>query len=153
TSTHNDRGRPPTLARAGADRAGSGDTWSMRTKSYVVTGASTGIGRACVGELARTGAHVWATVRTDKDEQALRDAHGDAVTVLRMDLADLATVRAAGERVRAAGPLHGLVDNAGVALPGPLEHIPVDVFRRQIEINLVGQLAVTQEMLPALREA
>jgi len=125
----------------------------MRTKSYVVTGASTGIGRACVAELARAGAHVWAAVRTGKDEQALRDAHGDAVTVLRMDLTDEATVHAAGERVRAAGPLHGLVDNAGVALPGPLEHIPIDVFRRQIEVNLVGQLAVTQEMLPALRQA
>jgi NAD(P)-dependent dehydrogenase (short-subunit alcohol dehydrogenase family) len=125
----------------------------MDPRSYVVTGASTGIGRACVDALARSGAKVWAAVRTDADEKALTEAHPDAVTVLRMDLTDPASIEAAGERVRAAGPLHGLVNNAGTALPGPLEHIPVETFRRQLEINLVGQLAVTQAMLPALRKA
>lgn len=125
----------------------------MNSRSYLVTGASTGIGRACVDELAGTGARVWACVRADADEKALLGDHGDGVTVLRMDLTDPASVRAAGERVCAAGPLHGLVNNAGVALPGPLEYMPIDVFRRQIEVNLVGQLAVTQVMLPALRQA
>ena len=99
------------------------------------------------------GAHVWAAVRTDKDEEALRRDYPDAVCVLRMDLTDPASVRAAGERVSASGPLHGLVNNAGVALPAPLEYVPLDLFRRQIEVNLVGQLAVTQAMLPALRQA
>lgn len=126
---------------------------AMNLSRYVVTGASTGIGRACVEELVRVGAHVWATVRTDTDEEALRRDYPDAVSVLRMDLTDPASVRAAGERVRAAGPLRGLVNNAGVAVPAPLEYVPVDVFRRQIEVNLVGQLAVTQAMLPALRQA
>ena len=125
----------------------------MNARSFVVTGASTGIGRACVDELVRVGTHVWATVRTDEDEQALCRDHPDAVTVLRMDLTDADSIRAAGERVGAAGPLHGLVNNAGVALPAPLEYIPIDAFRRQVEINLVGQLAVTQAMLPALRQA
>jgi NAD(P)-dependent dehydrogenase (short-subunit alcohol dehydrogenase family) len=55
--------------------------------------------------------------------------------------------------VRAAGPLHGLVNNAGVALPAPLEFMPLGEFRRQLEINLVGQLAVTQAVLPALHAA
>jgi NAD(P)-dependent dehydrogenase (short-subunit alcohol dehydrogenase family) len=123
------------------------------TRSYVVTGASTGIGRACVAELAGRGAHVWATVRTEQDEKSLTEAHGDAVSVLRMDLLDDASIARAGETVCAAGPLHGLVNNAGAALPGPLEFQPVDEFRRQIEINLTGQLAVTQVMLPALRAA
>ena len=50
----------------------------------------------------------------------------------------------------AAGPLFGLVNNAGAALPGPLEYLPIEVFRRQLDINLVGQLLVTQVMLPAL---
>jgi NAD(P)-dependent dehydrogenase (short-subunit alcohol dehydrogenase family) len=122
-------------------------------KSVVVTGASTGIGRACVGELARAGIHVWAAVRKDEDEESLRLEHPTGVSVLRMDLTDESAVRAAGERVRAAGPLHGLVNNAGVALPGPLEFLPIGVFRQQIEINLVGQLLVTQAMLPALRLA
>lgn len=122
-------------------------------RSFVVTGASTGIGRALVAELVAGGDHVWASVRTDEDEAALRRDHGDAVSVLRMDLTDPDSVRVAGEKVRAAGPLDGLVNNAGVALPGPLEYLPIDVFRQQIEINLVGQLAVTQAMLPALRLA
>jgi len=118
-----------------------------------VTGASTGIGRACVRELVRNGFRVWATVRTDVDEDALRRAYPDAVSVLRLDLTDPGSVEAAGERVRAAGPLHGLVNNAGVALPGPLEYIPIETFRQQIEINLVGQLTVTRAMMPAIRLA
>jgi NAD(P)-dependent dehydrogenase (short-subunit alcohol dehydrogenase family) len=126
---------------------------SSRSRSVVVTGASSGIGRACVAELIRGGWHVWAAVRADADEEALRRDHPDRLDVLRMDVTDLASVRAAGERVRAAGPLNALVNNAGTALPGPLEYLPLDVFRRQIEINLVGQLAVTQSMLPALRHA
>lgn len=122
-------------------------------RSYVVTGASTGIGRACVAALARPGNHVWASVRTEADEESLRHAHAEAVTVLRMDLTDPVAIASAGSQVRAAGPLHGLVNNAGVALPGPLEHLPLDTFRRQLEVNLIGQLAVTQAMLPALRLA
>jgi NAD(P)-dependent dehydrogenase (short-subunit alcohol dehydrogenase family) len=96
---------------------------------------------------------VWATVRTDEHEAALCRDHPVAVTVLRVDLTDHASVRAAGARVSAAGPLHGLVNNAGVALPGPLEYLPIEVLREQLDINLVGQLAMTQAMLPALRQA
>jgi NAD(P)-dependent dehydrogenase (short-subunit alcohol dehydrogenase family) len=99
-----------------------------------VTGASTGIGRACVKELVRNGFRVWATVRTDVDEDALRRAYPNAVSVLRLDLTDPGSVEAAGERVRAAGPLHGLVNNASVALPGPLEYMPIETFPQQIEI-------------------
>ncbi|GII58656.1 short-chain dehydrogenase [Planotetraspora thailandica] len=119
----------------------------------MVTGASTGIGRACVALLAGQGHHVWAAVRSAADEESLLREHPGQVSVLRMDLTDEASVRAAGERVREAGPLHGLVNNAGVALAGPLEYLPLEIFRRQIEINLTGQLLVTQVMLPALRQA
>lgn len=121
-------------------------------KSVVVTGASTGIGRAAVAELVKAGFHVWPTVRRAEDAESLTDEHRDAVQPLLLDVTDSESVRAAGEKVRAAGPLHGLVNNAGAALPGPLEYQPIDVFRRQLEINLVGQLAVTQAMLPALRQ-
>ena len=139
---------------AGTDGPASPDTKRMNTdSSYLVTGASTGIGRACVAALAGTGARVWATVRSDADAESLRDQHGQSVSVVRLDLTDPDSVLAAGERICAAGPLSGLVNNAGVALPGPLEYIPMDVFRRQIEVNLVGQLAVTQAALPALRKA
>ncbi|GAB3416624.1 Rossmann-fold NAD(P)-binding domain-containing protein [Flindersiella endophytica] len=122
-------------------------------RSVVVTGASTGIGRAAVAELVAAGFKVWPTVRREEDAQALIDEHRDAVEPLLFDVTDDAAVRAAGENVRAAGSLHGLVNNAGAALPGPLEYQPIDAFRKQLEINLVGQLAVTQAMLPALRAA
>jgi NAD(P)-dependent dehydrogenase (short-subunit alcohol dehydrogenase family) len=121
--------------------------------SYVVTGASTGIGRACVGALVPTGARVWTTVRSEADELSLQKEFGSAVRVLRMDLTDADSIAAAGAAVRAAGPLHGLVNNAGVALPGPLEEMPIAIFRRQLEVNLIGQLAVAQAILPALRQA
>ena len=77
----------------------------MTPRSYVVTGASTGIGRACVAELVRRGARVWASVRTDGDEQSLVEQHGDAVKVLRLDVTDADSVRAAGQQVTAFGPL------------------------------------------------
>ncbi|WP_410674295.1 SDR family NAD(P)-dependent oxidoreductase [Amycolatopsis sp. cmx-4-68] len=121
--------------------------------SYVVTGASGGIGRACVAELVRRGAHVWASVRTDADEKELERAYGDAVSVLRMDLRDAESITACGARVAAGGPVRGLVNNAGLARPGPLEYVPLAVFREQLEVNVTGQLAVTQAMLPALRVA
>jgi NAD(P)-dependent dehydrogenase (short-subunit alcohol dehydrogenase family) len=119
-------------------------------KSVVVTGASTGIGRATVDELVAAGFHVWATVRKQVDADTLTAAHGESVTPLLVDLLDHDSVRAAGERVVAAGPLHGLVNNAGVALPAPLEFMPIEDFSRQLDINLVGQLLMTQVMLPAL---
>jgi NAD(P)-dependent dehydrogenase (short-subunit alcohol dehydrogenase family) len=96
---------------------------------------------------------VWAAVRSETDAEKLRADHGDAVSVLRLDVTDEESVRAAGEAVRAAGPLHGLVNNAGVAVPGPLEYLPIANFRHQVEVNLTGQLLVTQAMLPALRLA
>jgi NAD(P)-dependent dehydrogenase (short-subunit alcohol dehydrogenase family) len=120
------------------------------TRSVVVTGASTGIGAATVAALVRDGIEVWATVRRQRDADRLTAEHGHAVRPLLMDLEDADSVRAAGATVAAAGPLMGLVNNAGAALPGPLEYLPIEVFRRQLEINLVGQLLVTQVMLPAL---
>jgi NAD(P)-dependent dehydrogenase (short-subunit alcohol dehydrogenase family) len=125
----------------------------MYSGSYLVTGASTGIGRACVDLLAAGGAHVWATVRSEQDEQALLKAHGDKVSVLRVDITDEDAVAEAGAKVCAAGPLNGLLDNAGIAVPAPLEHLPIAAFRRQLEVNLIGQLAVTQSVMPALRAA
>ena len=123
---------------------------STPSESVVVTGASTGIGRATVDDLVAHGFHVWAAVRKQSDADELTTQHGTAVTPLLLDLLDHDSVRAAGERVCAAGPLRALVNNAGIALPAPLEVIPIDVFERQFDINVVGQLLVTQVMLPAL---
>jgi NAD(P)-dependent dehydrogenase (short-subunit alcohol dehydrogenase family) len=118
------------------------------TTRILVTGASTGIGRATVATLAEQSASVWAGVRREEDAADLEAAHPGRVTALRFDLTDEQAVAGAGTRVCAAGPLHGLVNNAGVALPAPLEFMPLAEFRRQLEINLVGQLAVTQPCCP-----
>ncbi|HZL74013.1 MAG TPA: SDR family NAD(P)-dependent oxidoreductase [Propionibacteriaceae bacterium] len=125
----------------------------MPLRAVVVTGASTGIGRATVIELVSAGFHVFGTVRREQDADGLRRQFPEVVTPLMMDLLDEDSVYAAAEVVNATGPLFGLVNNAGAALPGPLETIPLEVFRRQIEINLTGQLLVTQAMLPALHRS
>ena len=123
---------------------------AVPNRSVVVTGASTGIGHATVAALVDAGFSTWATVRRKADADRLAGEFGDAVTPLLVDLEDEESVRAAGRRVCAAGALHGLVNNAGAALSGPLELLPIGTFRRQLEINLVGQLLMTQVMLPAL---
>jgi len=125
----------------------------MAQRTVVVTGASTGIGRATVVELASAGYQVFATVRREADAESLRQQFPERLTPVIMDLLDEDSVRAAGEVINSAGPLFGLVNNAGAALPGPLETIPIEVFRRQIEINLTAQLLVTQVILPALHRS
>jgi NAD(P)-dependent dehydrogenase (short-subunit alcohol dehydrogenase family) len=122
-------------------------------RSVVVTGASTGIGRAAVTALAGAGFRIFPTVRKPTDADSLRQQFGQQVTPLIVDLLDETSVRAAGATVTDAGPLFGLVNNAGAALSGPLEFLPIDTFRRQLEINLTAQLLMTQVMLPALRRS
>jgi NAD(P)-dependent dehydrogenase (short-subunit alcohol dehydrogenase family) len=117
----------------------------------LVTGASTGIGAATVHALVTGGVRVWAGVRREEDGQRLASEHGDRVQVLRFDVTDGEAVAAAGERVVAAGPLDGVVCNAGVALAGPLEFLPVTALREQLEVNVLGQLRVIQAVLPAVR--
>ena len=125
--------------------------------TVVVTGASTGIGRACALHLAARGFDVLAGVRKAEDGERLREAAGSngGLTPLRLDVTDADSVREAGatvdERTGARG-LAGLVNNAGVGTGGPLEFIPLDDVRRQFEVNLIGQIAVTQAMLHALRK-
>jgi NAD(P)-dependent dehydrogenase (short-subunit alcohol dehydrogenase family) len=122
-----------------------------RARSVLVTGASTGIGAATVQALLAGGVRVWAGVRREEDGRRLVSEHGDRVQVLRFDVTDAEAVTAAGERVVAAGPLNGVVCNAGVALPGPLEFLPITAFREQLEVNVLGQLRVIQAVLPAVR--
>jgi NAD(P)-dependent dehydrogenase (short-subunit alcohol dehydrogenase family) len=122
----------------------------------VVTGASTGIGRATTLGLAARGFHVFATVRRPADADALTAAAGDRLTPLILDVTEREQIAQAVETVRAhvgQGGLDALVNNAGVGLAWPLELVPLDAFRAQLVVNVDGQLAVTQAFLPLIRQA
>ncbi len=128
----------------------------MDPERYVViTGASSGIGEACAMYLARLGFGVFAGVRKKEDAQALRARGAGRIEPLFVDVTDADSVASAAETVRRAAyesRLAGLVNNAGIAVAAPLEFLPVEELRRQLEINVVGQVAVTQAFLPMLRE-
>jgi len=117
----------------------------------VVTGASSGIGEATALRLARTGFDVFAGVRKDEDAERAAALH-QRVTPLKIDVADEASVQAAKEQV-GDGPIAGLVNNAGISVNGPLEFVPLDEWRKQLDVNVIGQVAVTQAFLPGIRAA
>lgn len=122
-------------------------------RAIVVTGASTGIGRAAVARAAREGAHVFASVRKQGDTDALKAEFGEAVTPLLFDVGDEAAVNAGAAKVAEAlgrRRLFGLVNNAGIAVPGPLLHLDTQDLRRQFEINLFGVHTVTRAFAPLL---
>jgi NAD(P)-dependent dehydrogenase (short-subunit alcohol dehydrogenase family) len=124
--------------------------------AVVITGASTGIGHASALHLASLGFKVFAGVRREQDAERLRAAGNGAIEPLHIDVTDQESIQRAAEAVLASvdgGGLAGLVNNAGIAVPGPLEYLPIEEFRRQMEVNLVGQVAVTQAFLPLLRQA
>jgi NAD(P)-dependent dehydrogenase (short-subunit alcohol dehydrogenase family) len=118
----------------------------------VVTGASTGIGEASARRLAGAGFHVFAGVRKETDGERLAADPSGRVEAVTLDVTDRGSIAAAAEKVGAGG-LAGLVNNAGVAVSGPMEFVPIDEFRNQLEVNVVGQVAVTQAFMPALRAA
>ena len=124
-------------------------------RSALITGASTGIGRATALRLDSAGWKVFAGVRREEDAESLRAAAGEHLAPLMLDVTAPEQIAAAAERVagEAEGGLDGLVNNAGVAVPSPLETIPIEDFRRQIEVNLTGQVAATQALLPQIRHA
>jgi NAD(P)-dependent dehydrogenase (short-subunit alcohol dehydrogenase family) len=117
--------------------------------TVLLTGASSGIGRACVERLAGRGWHVLAGARAQADRDALQSIPN--VEPLELDVTDPAQIDAAA--VRAGERLDALVNNAGIAVIGPLEALPVDEWRRQLEVNLVAQIAVTRALLPAVLNA
>lgn len=128
----------------------------VRRGVVVVTGASSGIGRATALLLAREGYRVLAGVRRDADAEALEREGGAALAAVRLDVTDAGQVAALRERVEKEThslPLAGLVNNAGIGVAGPLEFLPVAELRRQLEVNLVAPVALSQALLPFLRAA
>lgn len=125
-------------------------------KSVVITGASTGIGRASALRLDSEGWRVFAGIRREEDAAALREMASERLLPLMLDITDSGQVAAAAKQVSEAvgnAGLDGLVNNAGIGVFGPLETLPIDDLRRQIEVNLIAQVAVTQAMLPMIRRA
>lgn len=125
-------------------------------RAVLVTGASSGIGRACALHLDAIGFRVFATYRKPEDADSLRAAGSDRLSVVRLDVTEPDAIEAARvDLVNALGGdgLHGLVNNAGIAVAAPLEFLPTDALRQQLEVNVVGQMAVTQAFLPQLRAA
>jgi len=126
------------------------------TRTVAITGASTGIGEACALALDAKGWRVFAGVRKEADGAALRAKASDRLTPLILDVTDGAQIRAAAATVADAvgdAGLDGLVNNAGIAVAGPMEFVPLDDLRRQLEINVVGLVATTQAFLPLIRRA
>src|ERR671911_3203550 len=119
----------------------------MASGTVLVTGASTGIGEATALHLRELGFEAVAGVRSDEDAERLA---GSGLRTVKLDVTDDGHIAAVGEEL-GAGPLAGLVNNAGIAVAAPLEFVPLDQLRRQLEVNLIGQVAVTQALLPALR--
>ncbi len=121
----------------------------------VITGTSTGIGAATALYLAGQGFQVFAGVRREADGEALRQRSSNGLAPVILDITDAGMIASAVDSVSAAvgkRGLAGLVNNAGIVKPGPLELQPIDDFRRQLEVNLVGQVAVTQAFLPLIRK-
>ncbi len=123
--------------------------------AVLITGASTGIGRACAEHLDSLGFTVFAGVRKQSDADSLRETGSGRTQALMLDVTDSQSIAAAMGSVEQAAPagLAGLVNNAGIAVAGPLEFVTLDDWRRQLEVNFIGQVAVTQAALPALRRA
>lgn len=123
------------------------------TPSAVITGASTGIGHACTAALTAKGWHVFAGVRKQADADRLKEEFGAAVTPLTMEVTDMASIQAAADTVRAAlngVTLKGLINNAGIAVAGPMLSLPIEEFEHQLDVNVTGVVRVTQAFGPLL---
>jgi len=127
----------------------------MTESAVVVTGASTGIGRACALRLDGLGLKVFAGVRSEPDAHSLAAVASSHLRPVQLDVTDPAQVDAAAETVRSdldGTRFLGVVNNAGIAVSGPAELIPLDDWRRQFEVNVIGHVSVIQRFIPLLRE-
>lgn len=122
-------------------------------KSVVITGVSTGIGHGIAKVFVSNGIKVFGSVRNQKDAEALTKELGNLFTPLIFDVTDEEKVKAAASYVREklkGQKLWGLINNAGISKACPLFHMPIDDFKRILEVNLVGVLIVTKAFLPLL---
>ena len=122
-------------------------------KAVVVTGVSTGIGWGTAKVLTKAGFKVFGSVRKEADAKRLQGEFGANFVPLVFDVTDEKAVRASVAAVRdglGGRKLFGLVNNAGISVAGPLLHLPIEEFRRQLEVNLTGVVIATQAFAPLL---
>ncbi len=127
----------------------------MDGTSVVISGASTGIGRATALHLDALGFRVFAGVRRDEDGESLRGDSSDRLVPIRLDVTDREQVEAAARLVGDAvqdSRLAGIVNNAGIAVAGPVEFVPLERWRAQLEINVLGVVSMVQAFTPLLRQ-
>jgi NAD(P)-dependent dehydrogenase (short-subunit alcohol dehydrogenase family) len=125
------------------------------TRTVVVTGTSSGIGEACALQLDGLGFRVFAGIRKEADGVALQQKASARLTPVLLDITDAASIASAVDTLTSTfgvTRLAGLVNNAGIAVAGPLEFLPIADLRKQLEVNVIGHIAVTQAFLPLLRQ-
>ncbi|MEM6414094.1 MAG: SDR family oxidoreductase [Pseudomonadota bacterium] len=123
-------------------------------KPVLVTGASSGIGEATAIHLSRKGFNVFAGARRFETLKALEGLGQGGITAVKLDVTDPNSIRQAINDINEkAGPLYGLVNNAGIAVPGPVEDVDIDGWRRQFETNVFSVVAMSQAVIPQMRAA
>src|SRR5580658_10431303 len=130
---------------------------AFRNHHVLITGTSTGIGRACALQLAHQGFSIWAGIRNSAEADSIVQAGEGASIPIRpieLDVTEMASIRSAERAIRSRvgdDGLYALVNNAGICVVGPVEYITLEAWRRQLDVNFFGVIAVTQIMLPLLR--
>ncbi len=120
----------------------------------LISGASTGIGRASAVHLARLGHSIWAGVRSQKSFDDIKKLNVKGLKPIFLDVVDEKSIGDCISQIKKeAGILHGLVNNAGIVIGGPIEAVTMEEWRQQFEVNVFGQIRVTQLCLPLLRES
>ncbi len=125
-----------------------------KPRNVLITGASTGIGAACARMLAERGWRVFAGVRREQDGEALKAGVVGRIVPVILDVTDREQIKTVVQEVGVqcgAEGLQGVVNNAGIALAGPLEFMPMEAIEKQFEINVLGLIAVTQAVMPMIR--
>ena len=128
----------------------------MSVKSVLITGASTGIGEACALHLDSLGYQVFAGVRKQADADLLKNRCSDRLCTVFLEVTDRFSIASAADELRKTlgdEGLYGLVNNAGIAVASPIEFLPIEDLRQQFEVNVIGQVMVTQAFLPLIRKA
>ena len=123
--------------------------------AVLVTGSSTGIGRATALRLDSAGFQVFAGVRNRGDAESIEAEGSERLEPVIIDVTEADTIGVTAERIEqvTGGRLAGLVNNAGIVVAGPVETLDIESLRRQLDVNLTGQVAVTQALLPQIRAA